>query len=215
MPRSSNTGRRVRPFSRSHFFLGVGVAKRIRLRQNDVYRIATIRAEPLTNLAESERIFNLSAHWEGELSRKTRPRTQAGSAKALPRPMGWRRFMKTLSRPRRYRIFDRDGWRCQYCGELTHASAHDGPEERVATVDHKIPQCAGGDSSDDNLVTACKSCNSSKCSLSIEDFRILFSLQASPYKSYLRLTSYRALQELGALNFELQPATFHMDKVSA
>jgi hypothetical protein len=51
----------------------------------------------------------------------------------------------------RQNIFKRDGNRCQYCG-----STHD------LTLDHVQPRSRGGKSSWENLVTACKSCNSKK-----------------------------------------------------
>ena len=50
--------------------------------------------------------------------------------------------------------FDRDGWRCRYCGaEVADA--------RV-TLDHVIPQSGGGSDDSDNLATACHACNSIK-----------------------------------------------------
>lgn len=54
--------------------------------------------------------------------------------------------------PIRTRIFERDGYACQYCG------TRDGRLE----CDHRIPLSRGGSDHDDNLVTACLSCNRSK-----------------------------------------------------
>jgi 5-methylcytosine-specific restriction endonuclease McrA len=52
----------------------------------------------------------------------------------------------------RLRILDRDDRICAYCGT-----------EGADTVDHRISRADGGDVWDmDNLVTACKSCNSAK-----------------------------------------------------
>lgn len=51
----------------------------------------------------------------------------------------------------RQNIFKRDGGKCQYCSST-----------RDLTLDHVIPRSRGGKSSWDNLVTACKSCNSKK-----------------------------------------------------
>ena len=51
----------------------------------------------------------------------------------------------------RQNIFKRDGGKCQYCGVTTDL-----------TLDHVIPRSKGGRSTWDNLVTACKSCNSKK-----------------------------------------------------
>jgi 5-methylcytosine-specific restriction endonuclease McrA len=51
----------------------------------------------------------------------------------------------------RQNIFKRDGHRCQYCGSVLEL-----------TIDHILPRSRGGLPSWDNLVTACKSCNSKK-----------------------------------------------------
>jgi hypothetical protein len=51
----------------------------------------------------------------------------------------------------RARILERDEWTCQYCGS-----------EDDLTCDHVIPLIRGGGNDDDNLTTACRSCNSSK-----------------------------------------------------
>lgn len=54
-------------------------------------------------------------------------------------------------------IFDRDRFRCVYCG----ASPTDGPDV-VLTVDHVLPVRHGGADRADNLVTCCLNCNSQK-----------------------------------------------------
>ena len=54
-------------------------------------------------------------------------------------------------RPRRGAIFDRDGHRCVYCGQVFEA--------RHLTVDHVEPRVKQGDHSPGNLVTACTECN--------------------------------------------------------
>jgi len=51
-------------------------------------------------------------------------------------------------------IFARDNWTCQYC--KTKLSTSNG------TLDHIVPRSKGGESSWENLVTACKPCNSRK-----------------------------------------------------
>jgi 5-methylcytosine-specific restriction endonuclease McrA len=55
---------------------------------------------------------------------------------------------------RRERIFERDRFRCVYCGECFPAEA--------LTVDHVEPRARGGDRSGGNLVTACGPCNTAK-----------------------------------------------------
>ena len=46
-------------------------------------------------------------------------------------------------------LFARDGWRCVYCGTAS---------QRL-TLDHVIPRSRGGDSTWENVVTACAPCN--------------------------------------------------------
>lgn len=58
------------------------------------------------------------------------------------------------SSDRRERIFERDGYRCVYCG------AEPSPQEM--TVDHVEPRVKGGDNSDGNLVACCRACNTEK-----------------------------------------------------
>lgn len=52
---------------------------------------------------------------------------------------------------RRRRIFERDGHRCVYCGQVF---PHD-----LLSLDHVEPRRKGGDHSEGNLVTACLPCN--------------------------------------------------------
>jgi len=47
-------------------------------------------------------------------------------------------------------VFARDAWKCQYCGGLAE------------TVDHLVPRSRGGAHSWENVVAACKKCNSRK-----------------------------------------------------
>lgn len=70
---------------------------------------------------------------------------------------GWIRPKKRRS------IYIRDDLRCVYCGS--------GIEDGVQfTLDHLVPQELGGSHEASNLVTCCKSCNSSKGSKSQRAF---------------------------------------------
>jgi 5-methylcytosine-specific restriction endonuclease McrA len=68
------------------------------------------------------------------------------------------RLQKTIKRPRPHvklskkEIFRRDHHMCQYCGN---------PSVNL-TVDHVVPQHLGGESTWENLVTACAHCNHKK-----------------------------------------------------
>ena len=51
-------------------------------------------------------------------------------------------------------LFERDEYRCVYCGEQFVVAE--------LTLDHVQPRVRGGDRSEGNLVTACKACNTLK-----------------------------------------------------
>jgi len=57
-------------------------------------------------------------------------------------------------------VFRRDGFKCRYCG------ADDVP----LTVDHVIPWEAGGPSTEENLVAACRRCNKTKGKLTLPEW---------------------------------------------
>lgn len=70
---------------------------------------------------------------------------------------------KWIRKEKRRAIYLRDGLRCSYCGR--------GIEDDIQlTLDHLLPQELGGSNSAENLVTACKSCNSAKGSKSLGKF---------------------------------------------
>lgn len=54
----------------------------------------------------------------------------------------------------RFEIFERDGFRCQYCGSSG--------QDVVLEVDHVRPISRGGGDEPDNLLTACFDCNRGK-----------------------------------------------------
>ncbi len=63
---------------------------------------------------------------------------------------------------RRAKIFERDGFRCVYCGRVL-------PSDQL-TVDHVQPRVKRGDHSMGNLVTACMPCNTAKGHLAAWDY---------------------------------------------
>ena len=54
----------------------------------------------------------------------------------------------------RFRILNRDGFTCQYCGQFA--------PNVILHVDHKHPAGLGGGDEDENLITACSACNIGK-----------------------------------------------------
>jgi len=62
---------------------------------------------------------------------------------------------------KRSKIFERDNWTCQYCGDkVTNDNA---------SIDHYVPQSKGGNHSKANLRTCCFVCNSIKSGKSFEE----------------------------------------------
>ena len=61
----------------------------------------------------------------------------------------------------RENVYKRDNYECVYCGCSIPKSL---------TLDHVIPQSKGGKDSWDNLVTACRTCNSEKSDLTLEEY---------------------------------------------
>jgi len=60
-----------------------------------------------------------------------------------------------ISKTLRFEIFQRDNFKCQYCGKNVS-------EGITLEVDHKIPHSRGGKDEFDNYTTSCKDCNLGK-----------------------------------------------------
>jgi len=65
---------------------------------------------------------------------------------------------------KRSRIYMRDKFRCQYCGEKKGLAE--------LTLDHILPRSRGGDNSPLNIVTACIRCNNRKSNRTPEEARM-------------------------------------------
>lgn len=67
---------------------------------------------------------------------------------------------KAISTRRRFEIFKRDGFTCQYCG------AH--PPAVILHCDHVVAVANGGSNDDSNLVTSCENCNLGKSAVPLD-----------------------------------------------
>ena len=74
------------------------------------------------------------------------------------------RRRREASGMKRLRIYMRDKFRCQYCGEKKNSSE--------LTLDHILPRSRGGDNSPVNIVTACVACNNRKGSRTPDEARM-------------------------------------------
>ena len=68
-----------------------------------------------------------------------------------------RRIARGSSLRRRFEVFKRDNFTCQYCGR--NARKH----KVVLVVDHIHPKKKGGEDSNSNFITSCSECNLGKC----------------------------------------------------
>jgi hypothetical protein len=72
-----------------------------------------------------------------------------------------RRARDPIRAQMRFRVLQRDGFRCRYCGRPGNAPGV------VLHVDHVVPLAAGGTSTEDNLLTACEECNLGKSTMAL------------------------------------------------
>lgn len=66
---------------------------------------------------------------------------------------------KSTGKRLRFKVFERDGFTCQYCGKK--------PPEVLLHIDHIYPVAKGGATEIDNLITACADCNLGKSTLEL------------------------------------------------
>ena len=114
------------------------------------------------------------------------------------------RRRKSISQSRLENLFERDKWRCRYCGirvagnrkhfkkfaeairmpELvsgrTDESRHGIYLMLMASYDHVKPHSEGGSNDDSNLVTACWSCQFGKYRYSLDELRLQNPLDVAP-----------------------------------
>lgn len=104
---------------------------------------------------------------------------------------------KAVGNAARFKIFQRDGFRCQYCGRV--------PPTVVLHVDHIVPVAEGGGNEDENLVTSCSDCNHGKRDRIIDASAVPRDYAAMAEEAKLRteqLASYR--EHLVALRQEME-----------
>lgn len=66
----------------------------------------------------------------------------------------------SVSKHRRFEVFKRDDFTCQYCGRK--------PPQAVLEADHIVPRAEGGGDETENLITACFDCNRGKGAAPLE-----------------------------------------------
>ena len=120
----------------------------------------------------------------GQVFRSERLRIDAPSVLRL------RAFVKVPHRTHapltRRAVFARDEWTCQYCGAAAE------------NLDHVVPRSRGGEHTWENVVAACRRCNSRKENRLIEDVGLRLARRPSPPRDGFRLS-------LGRLEPEWEP----------
>lgn len=93
-----------------------------------------------------------------------------------------------IGKKKRFRVLQRCGFKCQYCGR--HATV--APIE----IDHVIPRSLGGSDDDANLVAACSDCNQGKGSdvaMRAEEVELEDGTFATLYPNYAIRSAMREL----------------------
>ncbi len=96
----------------------------------------------------------------------------------------------------RSNIFARDFYCCQYCGKKF--------DQDSLTIDHIIPRSAGGKDSWDNVVSACKECNSKKANNFLNDIGMKVLKKPKKPKYAPKLNAYFREEWAKYLNIELE-----------
>jgi 5-methylcytosine-specific restriction endonuclease McrA len=101
-----------------------------------------------------------------------RPREYCSTTCAMRAAQAIKRIAKSKRRARMravtienvdpFRVFDRDGWRCQLCGVATPKRKRGTYDDDAPELDHIIPLSRGGAHSYLNVQCACRKCNGEK-----------------------------------------------------
>lgn len=91
-------------------------------------------------------------------------------------------------------VFMRDGGRCQYCNATAES------------IDHVIPRSRGGEHVWENVVAACRACNSRKRDRLLEETNFVLRAKPMPPRQRIWLLAYKSRPEwkeyLGAIEVE-------------
>jgi len=83
-----------------------------------------------------------------------------------------------ISPKKRQKVFDKTGGKCWYCGKMTGDDF---------VVEHAHPRSKGGTNDIDNLLPACRACNSRKRYRDIEEYREYLKAQDPPRKASVEI----------------------------
>lgn len=84
----------------------------------------------------------------------------------------------------RFQILHRDGFKCRYCGATS--------DDDQLHIDHIYPVSAGGNDSEENLVTSCATCNMGKSDRILDE--------PDDHNDVARQVIYRLLYPMGGID---------------
>lgn len=110
--------------------------------------------EKISNSKKGQTAWNKGISWPISVKKKI-------SRSKLSATLDLKPFYERNQPSKRFRflVFQRDGFKCQYCGRSS--------SETILEVDRKIPGSKGGNYTLDNSITACIDCNRGKADLDL------------------------------------------------
>ena len=99
------------------------------------------------------------------------------------RLLAYSKLPRRTTRLGKRNIIIRDENKCQYCMKKFSSAA--------LTIDHIIPKCKGGTSKWENMVSACKRCNSKKADKTPEEADMILNKKPSQMTSHSRTNILR------------------------
>ena len=100
---------------------------------------------------------------------------------------------KRFSTSKKTAVGSKFDWHCAYCGrDLCW---------KTMCIDHVHPKSQGGNNNIENLFPCCRSCNSSKGTMSIDDFRLRTICHQKTDGVFFSLEQIKLLQNKGVWDF--------------
>ena len=100
---------------------------------------------------------------------------------------------KRFSTSKKTAVGSKFDWHCAYCGrDLCR---------QTMCIDHVHPKSQGGNNNIENLFPCCRSCNSSKGTMSIDDFRLRTICHQKTDGVFFSLEQIKLLQNKGVWDF--------------